>query len=53
MWRRWPNASENPALTSNLIATQFDQISEVYDETRKPLKDAAVDKIVSILKGRL
>jgi ubiquinone/menaquinone biosynthesis C-methylase UbiE len=35
-------------LTSNLIATQFDQISEVYDETRKPLKDAAVDKIVSI-----
>jgi ubiquinone/menaquinone biosynthesis C-methylase UbiE len=31
------------------IATQFDRISQVYDETREPLKEAAVDKIKDIL----
>lgn len=30
-------------------ATQFDRISQVYDETRTPLKKATVEKIVSIL----
>jgi ubiquinone/menaquinone biosynthesis C-methylase UbiE len=31
------------------IATRFDRISQVYDETREPLKEAAVDKIEDIL----
>jgi ubiquinone/menaquinone biosynthesis C-methylase UbiE len=31
------------------IATQFDRISQIYDETREPLKEAAVDKIKNIL----
>ena len=30
-------------------ATQFDRISQVYDETRIPLRKATVEKIVSIL----
>jgi ubiquinone/menaquinone biosynthesis C-methylase UbiE len=31
------------------IATQFDRISQIYDETRQPLKEAAVDKIKNVL----
>jgi ubiquinone/menaquinone biosynthesis C-methylase UbiE len=31
------------------IATQFDRISQIYDETREPLKEAAVNKIKNIL----
>jgi ubiquinone/menaquinone biosynthesis C-methylase UbiE len=31
------------------IATQFDRISQIYDETREPLKEAAVNKIRNIL----
>jgi len=32
-------------------ASQFDRISEVYDETRVPLKKSTVEKIVSVLAG--
>jgi ubiquinone/menaquinone biosynthesis C-methylase UbiE len=32
------------------IAAQFDRISQIYDETREPLKEAAIDKIRSILR---
>jgi ubiquinone/menaquinone biosynthesis C-methylase UbiE len=31
------------------IATQFDRISQIYDETRKPLKEEALNKIKDIL----
>ena len=31
------------------IAMQFDRISQIYDETREPLKEAAVNKIKNIL----
>jgi ubiquinone/menaquinone biosynthesis C-methylase UbiE len=31
------------------IAAQFDRISQIYDETREPLKEAAIDKIRNIL----
>lgn len=30
------------------IATQFDRISHIYDETREPLKKSAVDKIKNV-----
>jgi ubiquinone/menaquinone biosynthesis C-methylase UbiE len=31
------------------VAAQFDRISRIYDETREPLKEAAIDKIKSVL----